>query len=177
MRAGLAQQFVGLPNLDAFIKAVGDQLNDVEEFFGQLLTLRTLQNAVGAQLDRLGVLLGQGRNSLSDSDYRTVLQSKIVEYQANGSVEDVIQMLLTLGRASSVLITESFPARFLAYPVGLNPPVSNADLAAALVNIKLAGVGMEVFVPPSSNPVFTFDHAVDATHAGFDAGHLSGPLI
>lgn len=177
MRSRLAEQFKGLPNLDAFLHAFGDQLNDLEEFYTQLMTLRTLQAAEGTQLDKLGVVLGQGRNALDDSGYRTVLQARIAEYQSNGTIEDVIEVLLVLGGASSVLVVESFPARFQAYPLGLNSPVSNADIATAINQIKLAGVGADVFIPSPSLPQFTFDHAVDASHAGFDAGHLSGPII
>ncbi len=176
MRAGLIQQFKGLPNLDAFVHAFGDQLNDVEEFFGQLLVLQTLQESVGVQLDRLGVLLGQGRNGLGDGDYRTILQARIVQYRANGTIEDIIQILLILGGAGSVVISESFPARFQALVYGLNAVVSNSDLAAAVLQTKLAGVRVDVFVPSPTNPQFTFDHVIDSTHAGFDQGHLSGPI-
>ncbi len=176
MRAGLIQQFKGLPNLDAFVHALGDQLNDVEEFFGQLLTLQTLELSVGVQLDRLGLLLGQGRNSLSDSDYRTILQARIVQYQGQGTAENIIQLLLILGGASSVVLSESFPARFQVLLYGLNAVVSNSDLAAAVLQAKLAGVRVDVFIPSPSLPQFTFDHAIDATHAGFDQGHLSGPI-
>ncbi len=174
MRAGLIQQFRGLPNLDAFVHALGDQLNDVEEFFAQLLTLQTLELSVGVQLDRLGVLLGQGRNALSDSDYRTLLQTRIIQYQAQGTVEEIIQAILALSVTSVVQLTEVFPAAFQVVAVDLsNVVVASSDLKAAIFGMKLAGVGAQI--NQVSSPAFAFDTA-SAGRAGFDVGHLAGPF-
>ncbi len=177
MQSRLIEQFKGLPNLDAWVKAAGAQFTDIEEALGQLLAGLAFQNAVGAQLDEIGVALHQGRGELDDDTYKTVLQSRIVQYQGNGTIEDIIQILITLGGCSAVTITEFFPARFQADLEGLNPLVSNADLYSAVLQSKLAGVRADVFIPAPTNPQFTFDHVIDATHAGFDQGHLRGPII
>lgn len=173
MLSRLAEQFKGLPVLEAFLVAIGDQLNDVEEFFQQLIDNVTLQGSVGAQLDKMGVILAQGRNGLGDDDYRTILQARIIEYQSNGTTEDIIQILLTLGGAAEVQVTESFPAAFQAVSVGANPPVSDADVHTAVLQTKFAGVGVNLL--QADDPVFALD-AVGPNQAGWDLGHFAGPL-
>jgi hypothetical protein len=173
MRARLIEQFKGLPNLDAFIKAYGNQLNDVEEFFGQLLTMLPLQGAVGAQLDRLGKALGQGRNGLSDENYQAILQARVIEYQSNGTLEDLIQILLAMGGAAKVQALEVFPAGVQIAAVGgsANPQ----DMTSAIIQAKGAGVRLTLLSTPSL-PAFAYDTPVSADFAGYDAGHLSTVL-
>ncbi len=177
MRARLITQYRGLPTLDAFLHALGDQMNDIEEVFGQILSQLTLQNATGAQLDAFGLLLGQGRNGLGDDDFRTIIQARIVQYQGNGTIEDIIQILLALGGSSSMQLNEYFPARFQVKLADFAPLISASDIASAILQSKLAGVAVDVFIPAPTNPQFTFDHVADSGHDGFDQGHLSGPII
>jgi hypothetical protein len=175
MRANLISQFTGLPNLDAFMVAVGNQLNDLDEFFGQLFTNLTLQNAVGAQLDNLGAILGQARTGLSDDAYRTLLQATISAYQSNGSVEALIQIMLSLGGVSGAQVVEGNTA-ILATVVTPVVNVSASVLETAVLQAKPAGVLLNL--NGANNPIFAFDSAgPNGLGAGFDQGHFAGPLI
>lgn len=172
----LIQQFKGLPNLQAFFTAFGNQLNDVEEFYGQLMNDLILENAIGTQLDNLGAVLNQGRNGLTDDDYRAVLQSRIVEYQSNGTIEDLIQIMLVLGGANQVQLLEDFPAGFQITARGINSPVANKDIVAAILQAKLAGVQANIEAE-TALPIFQLDLAATAVNDGLDKGHIAGPLI
>jgi hypothetical protein len=173
MRARLISQFQGLPNLDAFIHAAGDQLNDIDEFFGQLASLLTLQTAVGAQLDVLGVILGQSRNGLTDSPYRTLLQARVSAYASTGSVESLIQILMSLGGAQTVRVLESSLPDITVTILGLNSPVTHRDILTAMQLAKPAGVSLTLNAVPGL-PAFQFDATDPTQGAGFDVGHLAG---
>jgi hypothetical protein len=175
MQANIITQFKGQPNLAAFVNAVGAQLNDVEEFFTQILNNLCLENAVGVQLDGLGAALNQGRNGLGDSDYRTLLQARIVSQQATGTIEDMLVILKTLANCTYVSVQESFPAKMVLTAIQpTQPNLTNADILTAVAQAKAAGVGALVLT--ASAPVFQYDLPATANNAGYDVGHIAGPM-
>ena len=54
LRDDLAEQFKGKPVIDALMEAVGDELNEVRQFYEDLRDKRNIQTAVGKQLDGIG---------------------------------------------------------------------------------------------------------------------------
>jgi len=175
MNAGLISQFVGLPNLAAFISALGAQLNDVDQAVGQLFTMLNIESATGIQLDNIGATLGQSRNGQSDTNYQTLLQARIVSYQSQGNVEALIQILMTLGAAKAVQAIESQPAAISIVAVGEgNPALTNNDIVTAVFQAKAAGVLLNLNAA-TLIPAFQFNLAPTANNAGFDQGHLAGP--
>ena len=175
MTAGLISQFAGLPNLAAWITAFGAQLNDVDQFFGQLFTELNIENATGAQLDGLGNILGQSRNGLSDTAYQTLLQARIVSYRSQGTVENLIQILLSLAAAQSVQVIEAQPAAISVVVAGEGTPaLTNSDIVTAVYQAKPAGVLLTLNAA-TELPIFQFDAPNSANSAGFDQGHIAGP--
>ena len=90
LRDDLVEQFKGKPVIDALMEAVGDELNEVRQFYEDLRNKRNIQTAIGKQLDGIGdnaVLtrleagaLACTKESvyvLNDDDYRTYLIYKI----------------------------------------------------------------------------------------------------
>ena len=57
LRKDMLAQFEGKPKLEVLRKALASQLSDVYEFFYQLRLTRSLQTAVGAQLDGIGSIV------------------------------------------------------------------------------------------------------------------------
>ena len=51
LRDDLVEQFKGKPVIDALMEAVGDELNEVRQFYEDLRDKRNIQTAVGKQLD------------------------------------------------------------------------------------------------------------------------------
>ena len=54
LRDDLVEQFKGKPVIDALMEAVGDELNEVRQFYEDLRDKRNIQTAVGKQLDGIG---------------------------------------------------------------------------------------------------------------------------
>ncbi len=100
--ARLPQQFRGKAKIEALLRTVGTQLNEIEVAFQQLLTERAVDTAIGDQLDALGFIVGQPRDGLGDSDYRRYIRARIMTNRSRGTVEDVIRIArLVLGDATA----------------------------------------------------------------------------
>ena len=54
LRDDLVEQFKGKPVIDALMEAVGDELNEVRQFYEDLCDKRNIQTAIGKQLDGIG---------------------------------------------------------------------------------------------------------------------------
>lgn len=64
-REDVTEQFKGKEVFDKFLQILIDSLSDVEEAFKQLLQERSIDEAVGEQLDVIGRIVGQPRNLIS----------------------------------------------------------------------------------------------------------------
>ena len=84
----LARQFAGQPRIEALLAALLQQVQDLETAAYSVYTL-SLATATDAQLDQFGDLLGVPRGSLSDSNYRIVLQGAAIAIASSGTVADL----------------------------------------------------------------------------------------
>lgn len=91
--ARLCQQFKGKPGIEALVSVFAQRYNTLEAVFWALLTQRTLDSAIGAQLDVIGNLVGQQRNGILDDDlYRRYIRARIVTNNSRGRIEDLIKV-------------------------------------------------------------------------------------
>jgi hypothetical protein len=77
-------------NTEKFIATLATPFQSIENMLQQLLTERSIDTAVGAQLDVIGRIVGQKRNGLSDDDYRRYCRARIATNKANGTTENLI---------------------------------------------------------------------------------------
>ena len=61
LRQDLLEQFKDKPVIDALNEAIGEQLNDLRDFFDALKNERGVLTAVGKQLDGVGDIVGLTR--------------------------------------------------------------------------------------------------------------------
>lgn len=87
------QKFKGKPRLMALTTAYIEQIQDLEDAFYQLITDRTIETAVGAQLDGIGSIVGEAREGREDEDYRLAIRVRILLNLTNGTIEQVIEIL------------------------------------------------------------------------------------
>lgn len=99
------------PNLNAWTRALLTPLDDITTCIGGMTEAFDLDNAVGVQLDSLGVIIGQGRTVgfqpsggvspvLDDETYRLLLKSKIAFNAWDGlqtSLQPIWQSLFSSG--------------------------------------------------------------------------------
>ena len=105
-RTRVTEQFKDAPVFDRYMQLLIQGLYEIELVFKDLMQLRSIDTAVGAQLDLLGNIVGQDRNiasksfvsptnpsgniTLDDETYRVVIKSRIRKNISVATPEDVI---------------------------------------------------------------------------------------
>ncbi len=177
-KANLLEEFKGLPNWEKLLDVYSRQIQDLEDMFFELIEKRFIDDAVGAQLDGLGRIIGAPRNGLADEPYRVQLRVQIRINRSSGTVEDIISVVALL--ATNPVHVRIFPPA--SFVVTLNDAVATVpvELAAPVGNARMAGVGTSIeFTQSDDDDTFTFasgDVAELDTRRGFsnDAGTTGG---
>ncbi len=93
------------PRLASLISIFLDQVQELEDALFELITDRTIDAAVGVQLDILGAIVGQpDRLGLSvDDEYRTIIKARIKVNRSDGHAEQLIEILRLITTLTGVL--------------------------------------------------------------------------
>lgn len=166
------EQFKDQPDIAAVLTSYVLQIQDLECALSDLLTETTLQTSVGQHLDDLGDLVGEPRAGRDDEQYRTAIIARIGLNTSNGTIEDVIGIIISVaGAPVTVTITEFFPAGFLAtINEPIDPNVTDiVRMASFVASGRPIGVrGLLEFHP--ENP-FAYDVGL-----GYDEGAYGGAV-
>jgi len=109
----LLEQFKDKPNVMALLKGWMKGVQTTEDSLFDLLNNRSIQTAIGVQLDNIGKLVGAKRKGRSDESYREFIQLQILINNSEGTPSDILEILSLITNAD---IVKSFPH----YPVGGN---------------------------------------------------------
>jgi hypothetical protein len=172
----LLVQYAKAPNIQAVLTIFLTQVQNAENAWWQLYTLRSLQNAVGAQLDGIGTILGLSRGGMDDDTYRGALFIRIAELNSQGTPEELIQIFKILTGATEVIFAEIGIACFiiqgtLTLAQEEDLPFDPDQVFEAILQAKPAGVGFGLVL--SADPYFGFDG--DPNSLGF--GDATDPTV
>lgn len=151
---------------------LGPQFQALEDAAQQLLSLFSIDDSEGVQLDILGRVVGQPRNSVSDALYRVYLRARILANRSTGTVEDLYRVL------NALLGAVGFSAWRGAVDVKtfIMTVVSPITATQALVALeflrasKEAGAaGILKWQEYPTAETFRYDYG-----PGFDSGHYAG---
>jgi hypothetical protein len=154
----LLQQYKGKPKFEGFISALAQRVQDTENALKELFEERSIETAIGVNLDIIGEIVGLPRpTGQSDEDYRDDLKIKIVQNLNEGTPEEFIAAAIYFVGANAVEYGELYPAS-----VSLMTDVNLTDERAAEVRVILenflpAGVSIGNFGFVSSSNPFRFD--------------------
>ncbi len=79
-------------NITKILRALVGPIQAAEDALQQLLTERTVDTAIGAQLDVIGKLVGEARAGATDDDYRRYVRARISTNKSTGRVRDVLKV-------------------------------------------------------------------------------------
>jgi len=165
-RDRLPGQFANATNLKLLISALVGPSNpttwgiqELENVLYQLITEMWLDDADGAQLDVLGVILGRSRLEASDDEYSDRLRLQIVINTSKGLPETLIAIVDTLTGASvGVHYFPKQPARLCLAAIGATQYVALDKVHKAAAG----GVAVNVQATSAVNP-FIYGRARDAS--------------
>lgn len=131
----LISQFRDKPKIVALSTVYIQQFQELEDALSDLLTETNLDNATGIHLDNIGAIVGEPRLGRDDTQYRTAIGTRILLNTSNGTIEDIIGIMLsTLGSSASATITEFFPAAFIAeIDTTVDLAITDVDQIASLI--------------------------------------------
>lgn len=137
----LCELFKVQPNVRALITVWCRPVQAFEEVLYQVLTERTVDLAVGVQLDMLGVIVGQPRGGLVDDDYRRYIRARIRVNRSSGTIDEliVIARLIVNDEDATIWLEPSYPAACVMHIQGI--PVDDAIATALVVFLRAAATG------------------------------------
>lgn len=137
--ARLPAQFRDSTNMKALVSSRSLEAQEIEDALMSLLTLPSIDDGVGAQLDVLGKIVGQPRGGRTDEVYRVWLRARIRLLRSSGRVRDVLEVLrLAVGVLPTIRYTPEPPAAFTVQILGLAEDVDS--VRALLDETTAAGV-------------------------------------
>ncbi len=173
----LRQQLRDTTTIPALVRALAEPSNALDAALIQLLLERSIDTAVGAQLDDIGDIVGITRaeidSSLPDDDYRRYVRAKIWALNSEGIVEDVLRVMsLVVNDASaSYILEQQFPASVVLRVEDVAVTASIASIAAQFLRDCVAAGVRALFEFAEDVPaeMFTF-----ATFTPLDGLHGVG---
>lgn len=116
--ARLIEQYKGKPRIEAFIQALADRVQDLEDTLYDIFFESAIANATGTQLDDIGDIVGQQRQGMLDAEYRTFVRARIKANRSSGRIEELIEILRLILDGQTVPPATAIRARD-AYPAGV----------------------------------------------------------
>lgn len=137
----LVSQFADSEKLHTLVRIFVEQLQAVEDALYDLLVLRALDTAIGAQLDGIGSIVGEPRYARNDFDYRAGLRFRIFVNTSTGTPDTIIRYVRALNESTEITYTEPDPA---VVHLALNGAAITDDLIARIYDILPVAVGLQL---------------------------------
>lgn len=142
----LREQYKNSPTILAIINAFVGEIQELEQVLYDLSVSRTINQAFGVQLDKLGELLDRTRDGRSDADYRIILLAKVSQNISRGTSDDVSSVFKILSSSSKVQFGDSYFGEF--YLLADNP-LTQSEVNLLLkemqvvdsAGVRLVGIG------------------------------------
>lgn len=157
----MPQQMRDDPNAVALFEVLMVPFQQLEDAALAVLTQRSVDTAVGAQLDVIGRVVGQPRGDLDDATMRRYIRARILANRSRGIREDLIAVVLAVlvGLGARVQVVDEGTCEVVLRVD--NIATTDANAAALLEFGQIAAAaGVRVIIetlPDTSDNSFTFD--------------------
>ena len=133
------------PRIEGLLKALVSRTKELENQLFGLYEGTRLEQAEGAQLDQIGELVGQEREGVTDSVYRTRIRARVAANRSRGRFYDILRVLKTLEPDAFIHLSEFPPASFLAVFEGVTVSEEDAAIYAEFLKMsRSAGVNAQL---------------------------------
>ncbi len=153
-------------NLQAFLEALLNDQQSIEDVSIDVLVNRWPLTAVGEQLDMLGKIVGQARGDFVDDQYRLFILARILVNKGNGRAEELIHILDTLGSETIIVDEGTAEIRIDTTSTEYSRGVGDLMLEAKAGGVRLDYVYNEELAADS----FQFSDTLGAGDTDTDSG-------
>jgi len=123
---------------EALVRWWALRIQDLDNVAMELFTNRTIDTAVGAQLDGLGAIVGEQRGARDDDSYRLRIRVRILLNLSSGRADELLRILRMV--TDRVLTLGEEPPGAISIAVSGGPAELVDDLFAVALEAKAAGV-------------------------------------
>lgn len=168
-------QFKDKAKLAALLASYAEQIQDIEDAAFEVMLERSLDNAVGIQLQILAKIVGAPITTSVDDELRIIIRTQIAINLSDGTPEDLINILrlVLLLSGETFRITEEPPHQVrltiddpLSSIVNPNTTVTLLD-SADMGSIRIL---LSYFVDTAAEDMFTLDDSVAGGLGGLGLG-------
>lgn len=155
--ARLVEQYKSRPLIEGLVRALCQEIQELEDVDIDMFDSRTLDGSVGAQLDGLGDIVGIDRQGFDDAFYKTLIIVKIGQNTSQGRPEKLITIAALLTGATLLHYINLGNAEVA---LSVNLDISSQDVEFIYNNLqKITSAGVRInyiacFDPDES---FSFD--------------------
>lgn len=118
MQELLLSQFSNSPNILKWVEIWGDQVQELEAEWFDLIESLGVDTAYGFGLDLIGKEVQELRQGRNDVDYRNAILTKIFINNASGTPEEIISATKQITGATNVYYSEQYPAGVVLEIIG-----------------------------------------------------------
>lgn len=175
----LITQYKDRPNIRGLMSALIKPIQKIEDTLVQMNTLRSLDNAIGQNLDNLGTILGLARfPGDGDTTYRNKLKAKVKLNTSEGEPERIIETFQLFTGATQVILHEHYPAEVFIDSDYLIPNQETVDIILGILeSVAAAGVRIGGFVSFDPSESFAFDGPLPGLGFGNESDPLAGGMF
>lgn len=146
MLARLPAHLQDASNLASLLEVSAGQYQALESALQDMLVLRSIDTAMGTQLDGIGQIVDLARVlGETDEQYRTSLRTRVLSLSRSGEVETLIQAFLELTGSGNAQYVEIYPATFQISgvpTVDIGDPEVTDLIEERMRGVKAAGIQM-----------------------------------
>lgn len=149
------------PRTAEMIRVLVGQVQGLEDVYYQLMGAFDVDTAVGDQLDKLGLNVGELRDDRTDEPFRAAIRTRVLVNSSEGTLPELLAILEAAVPTIAVATAEYYPASLVFRWTDAFAGVSPSDLMALIRRAKPAGVNVQAIV---ANPTtgFRFSATADA---------------
>lgn len=125
-------------NIAEYIRALAEEIQDLEVAVNEVLQILNIDQMEGANLDALGKLAYTPRAGRDDPTYRALLK-EVFAMRKSGTPEQIRTVLRRVTGVQNISIIMNYPAGFFVVIGG--QPSNDAELGALIMDLSPAGVG------------------------------------
>jgi hypothetical protein len=138
--------FFRKPRNSAFVSALCEPIQNIEDVLWATYNAFDLDTAVGDQLDKLGLLVGELRNDRDDTAYRVAIRVRILVNSSMGTLPELIDILTQADPTLDHEATEYYPATVVFWWLGAFPELTSLELFQLIKQAKPAAVRLMAVV-------------------------------
>lgn len=137
--------------IEAIVCALPKKLSLLEVVADQVRDGRSVDTAIGIQLDKIGVAVGEPRLGREDDAYRLAIKFRVFVNVSKGRPSDLIYVTRGITEADNIQYMESFPATAILYTDGYS---ANKATQTGVQDVAPAAIStVPVLVSFGANPL------------------------